>query len=513
MSGIKSGCGDECGDVLVFNKVIPDCLKPVLKSGASFEDVLYQSLLKICKQQKEIEEIKTLVSQLNTTINTHIINKKCPSLKTIQVQCDKMKTKLSIAKKSIDGGVTFSSMSIEGELLADVESVLISEGINISYIGTYIVFSWINCDKHYQFELECLEPIVDEFLQTFCIPTCGDGGMLKVTTFIKNGNSLLESNNSEPYNSSFINALLSYGFENINDCWIILDSNSWDLVVECEYTEPLEYSIVVSCDAGCKISIPIGALKKDNSPLNTTVQTFTTLASLLSYLQTFSPNWQLSGNAISISDFHLWEFSYSCIDCPVIPNCNVCASYNGSVSGATVDIYYTVNGGIQEMISLSDGDCFEVPDGAIVEIVSIFPMGGGNSSEWSFASTNSCATINMNEPEFTNNFVTLTKESSNSCDGSMSCNIGISNCDLFSSTVNVYVDDVLQSSGTNYTKTDDGMGGIIIDSDIALAPISLCHTLPCSCAPYANSLTHTLKIVVVNQNGFYGEFIHSASFT
>ena len=104
------------------------------------------------------------------------------------------------------------------------------------------------------------------------------------------------------------------------------------------------------------------------------------------------------------------------------------ATYNGGSSGASIYIYYKVNGGAVQNTQLSNGGTLSVPTGSSLQIVGLQPV-GSNQSEWVITDAG-CPNLIENDPMVTVSRLTAYPGGSD-CTGSILLTASVSGLDNY----------------------------------------------------------------------------------
>lgn len=532
MHGSASDCPDCDPKVPCPSPIIGvasnSCLEAV---GIKPSDELSSAITKLaCK----IVSLNTLVNDQTSLINTltGIVNgfgnKCCSVTRTYTQLCGKGQAlKITEFKKSTDAGATYLPVLSPYSPFATLENTTLDiTKMKLLGFETYISDSkllliWNETDAlKYKITVACEgETTVDEQkFNAFFVPNCNPGYKPFVTVFKIDGVPQIFDGE---WNDSFKDYLTSLGWKNSNGFWYINSDKQYEIALVCVAKTAVLQNFEVNCEPGCEFKIPVAGLKRNGLPMNNVAYEYPTLAEMLLYLKSIDILWTLTGSTFSINSTDTWSLSTQCVNCTV-PNgtCEICATYNGGSPGAALDIYYTLNGGAIQLVSLESGNCFNTASSNEVKIISRYPQ---NSliEDWTVSYV-ACDMAPEDEVSLSPT-VALFTEGEQACDGTLrgqfeAIGMGINSTNdglLPGNTIVVKVDGVTQINGAEY-KLTFAAGIVTID---ALTPWGglggglLSTTAGGSCpGGYANDSTHIVEITITNGVGSTANFTQSITF-
>ena len=513
-----SNCDDDCGEEpcnkskLLFKKNVPDCAKfTKVKAQMSIDDVIVKLLENACVNKDQYDDLRD-------SINTIQKNSKqcCPLIRQLTSCCEPNKVKLTKYRRALNG-LSPTILDQEGDFITDLTiAALKDDGVYVVKVDNCMIITWLDFeDSTFDIAINCEATVSTKTIQSFNPDVCSTGQTQKVALFKKDG--VTQSGEGGVYNAAFEAQLIGLGFQKVGTGWIIFSEYNWDLEISCVSVGSNTYSFPIVCTSGCTYNLPIAGLTKNGVSLNSTAQDFATQAQLLSYLQGFDPAWMLSGNYFVITSLNVWGLTVVCTNCGggSGTSCVVTATYNGSSSGASIYIYYKVNGGAVQNTQLSNGGTLSVPTGSSLQIVGLQPV-GSNQSEWVITDAG-CPNLIENDPMVTVSSLTAYPGGSD-CTGSILLTASVSGLDNYAgNTIVIKVDNIVQTVGTHYTKTYNTFTGnfdITTEVDVTmLAFQSLCQDAGmCACGNgYFEDSTHEVKIIATNAAG--NQFIYSSLVT
>lgn len=482
---------------------------------------------KIVSLNSKIEQQTSLIDTLTGVVN-NFKNGCCSVTKTYTQLCSHGQTlKIEEFKVSIDGGFTYNPVLSPTPPLVSMEETTLSLpkmkalGFDVYLNDSKVHIVWTETDAlKYKLSVSCQgEIVVDEQkFNAFFVPVCNAGYKPFVTVFKIDGVPQIFDGE---WNDSFKDYLTSLGWKNSSGFWYINSDKQYEIALVCVAKTATLQNFSADCEPGCEFKIPVAGLKRNGLPMNNVAYTYPTLAEMLLYLRSVDVLWNLTGSTFSITSPDTWSLSVECVNCTV-PNgtCEICATYNGGSPGAALDLYYTLNGGPVQLVSLEPGDCFNTASSNEVKIISRYPQ---NSliQDW-LVSYSTCDLAPEDEASLSPT-VAIFKEGEEACNGTLrgqleAMGMGINSTNdglLPGNSIVVKVDGVTQINGAEYNLTY-AAGVVTID---ALSPWTglgggLLSTTPGGSCPggYANDNIHTVEIVITNGVGSTASFTISMVF-
>lgn len=382
----NGGCQNKCKstDKILFKRDIPECIGDTTISKTSdIRDIILWILVKICSILSQLRSINTILSKDNAVF--------CPNLNQFYYSCKLQGLRIISFEKSTDNGATFVSLGINGKTLEEAIVVLNENGIIFNKVEGGYIISYLECkDIKFKFGFDCIGQDNIPKLSVFNIPNC-PGQNIKVATARVNDNILeFEGALLSPTIES---ELLNLGLYKVGDSYIYYGTDIMNFYFICEDMQTFKFSLPINCgDGNGTILVPSGALKKNGIAQNYNSTTHISIYSLLSYLQTYSSLWVISGGGVEITDVNEWSLDIDCIGGNsgdgIVENCTICAIYNGSLQGVSLDVQYKVNSGATILINLTPDSCIVVAQGSNIEIVSQIPLGGSIIDDWTLINEN-----------------------------------------------------------------------------------------------------------------------------